>query len=107
MVRAAFVSENEPIRRKQLFGAFSNCMLETSQVDVDNTKLTLYYQDPATKELWQTTDSFKIFGQMVNDIEQFQEIQFIQLAEDDRKILPRVVRDDETLKIEMFNYKTD
>lgn len=44
---------------------------------------------------------------MVNDIEQFQEIQFIQLAEDDRKILPRVVRDDETLKIEMFNYKTD
>jgi len=54
LVRAACISENEHIiRRKQLFGAFSNCMAEMSKTDdVDKVKLSLYYLDPASNEIW-------------------------------------------------------
>jgi hypothetical protein len=58
------------------------------------------------KDLWVAKDNDGFFGRLFCGFDLNNPIQWLQLAEDDREILPRVIRDETTgdFFIQMFHY---
>lgn len=89
--------------QKQLFPYYNNVIAELRVDNEGQNQIIVAYEQPETDEKEKTMhisiDDAQMFMNVFHGIQQESKIQFLQLAKDDRMILPRVVKDEERRQI--------
>jgi len=101
-------SQFEHTRQKQLFPLFNNIVVDAGiNADTGGPKYQVsHIKKGPEKDLWVAEDKDGFFSKLFCGHDLSNPIQWLQLADDDREILPRVIRDEESgdFLIQLFHY---